>query len=123
MIAWGVGDVARTLNIPKENVHLKSPYLGGGFGGKLFVRSDAIMAALGAREAKRPVKVTLARPMVFNNTTPEKPVLINGDDIAFRATSEEVDRWEFFCQLGGFVVNRQKTHISCRYVEINSQPL
>jgi hypothetical protein len=54
--------------------------------------------------------------------TPEKPVLINGDDIAFRATSEEVDRWEFFCQLGGFVVNRQKTHISCRYVEINSQP-
>jgi hypothetical protein len=54
--------------------------------------------------------------------TPEKPVLINGDDIAFRATSEEVDRWEFFCQLGGFVVNRQKTHVSCRYVEINSHP-
>jgi xanthine dehydrogenase YagR molybdenum-binding subunit len=69
MIAWGVGDVARTLNIPKENVHLKSPYLGGGFGGKLFVRSDALMAALGAREARRPVKLTLARPMVINNTT------------------------------------------------------
>jgi len=69
MIAWGVGDVSRTLGIPKENVHLKSPFLGGGFGGKLFVRSDAIMAALGAREAKRPVKVALARPMVMNNTT------------------------------------------------------
>jgi xanthine dehydrogenase YagR molybdenum-binding subunit len=69
MVDWGVGDVAKTLNLPKENVHMMSPYIGGGFGGKLFVRSDAIMAALGAKEAKRPVKVTLARPMMMNNTT------------------------------------------------------
>jgi xanthine dehydrogenase YagR molybdenum-binding subunit len=69
MIAWGVGDVAATLQIPKENVRLVSPYVGGGFGGKLFVRSDAIMAALAAREVKRPVKVTLTRPLMFNNTT------------------------------------------------------
>jgi len=69
MIAWGVGDVAKTLNLPKENVRLISPYIGGGFGGKLFVRSDAIMAALAAKEAKRPVKVALARPMMMNNTT------------------------------------------------------
>jgi xanthine dehydrogenase YagR molybdenum-binding subunit len=69
MIDWGVGDVAKTLNIPKENVHLISPYIGGGFGGKLFVRADALMAALGAKEVKRPVKVTLARPMMMNNTT------------------------------------------------------
>jgi xanthine dehydrogenase YagR molybdenum-binding subunit len=69
MIAWGKGDVAKTLGIPKENVRLISPYVGGGFGGKLFVRTDAIMAALGARAAGRPVKVALARPMMFNNTT------------------------------------------------------
>jgi xanthine dehydrogenase YagR molybdenum-binding subunit len=69
MVAWGHGDVAKTLGIPKENIHMMSPYLGGGFGGKLFVRADAIMAALGAKAAQRPVKVTLARPMVFNNTT------------------------------------------------------
>jgi len=69
MIDWGVGDVAKTLGIPKENVHMMSPFLGGGFGGKLFVRADAIMAALAAKEAKRPVKVTLARPMMANNTT------------------------------------------------------
>jgi xanthine dehydrogenase YagR molybdenum-binding subunit len=41
MIAWGVGDVARTLGIPKANVRLVSPFIGGGFGGKLFVRADA----------------------------------------------------------------------------------
>ena len=69
MIAWGVGDVAANLDIPKENVRLISPYIGGGFGGKLFVRSDAVLAALGARAAKRPVKLTLQRPLIANNTT------------------------------------------------------
>ncbi|MFZ6733308.1 aldehyde oxidoreductase molybdenum-binding subunit PaoC [Undibacterium sp. Ji42W] len=69
MIDWGKGDVAKTLGIPKENVRLISPYIGGGFGGKLFVRADALLAALGARAARRPVKVTLTRPMMFNNTT------------------------------------------------------
>lgn len=69
MIAWSCGDLAATLGMPKENVRLISPYIGGGFGGKLFVRSDAVLAALGARAAKRPVKVALARPFMFNNTT------------------------------------------------------
>jgi xanthine dehydrogenase YagR molybdenum-binding subunit len=69
MIAWGKGDVAKTLGLKKENVRLISPYIGGGFGGKLFVRTDAIMAALGAKAAGRPVKVVLSRPMIINNTT------------------------------------------------------
>jgi len=69
MIAWSKGDVAKTLGIPPEKVRLISPYIGGGFGGKLFVRADAIMAALGAKAAGRPVKVTLQRPLMFNNTT------------------------------------------------------
>ena len=69
MINWGVGDLAKTLGIPKENVRLVSPYIGGGFGGKLFLRADALMAALGARAAKRPVKVALQRPLMINNTT------------------------------------------------------
>lgn len=69
MIAWGKGDVAKTLGIPKDNVRLISPYIGGGFGGKLFVRADAVLAALGAKQAGRPVKVTLQRPLIINNTT------------------------------------------------------
>jgi len=69
MVAWGVGDVALTLGIPQEKVHLMSPYIGGGFGGKLFVRTDAVLAALGARATGRPVKVALARPLIINNTT------------------------------------------------------
>jgi xanthine dehydrogenase YagR molybdenum-binding subunit len=69
MIAWGAGDVAKTLGIPKMNVRLVSPFIGGGFGGKLFVRADALLAALGARAARRPVKIALTRPFMFNNTT------------------------------------------------------
>lgn len=69
MIDWGTTDLAKTLGIPKENVRLISPYIGGGFGGKLFLRAEALMAALGARAAGRPVKISLQRALMFNNTT------------------------------------------------------
>ncbi|QDZ07901.1 xanthine dehydrogenase family protein molybdopterin-binding subunit [Sphingomonas panacisoli] len=69
MIAWSRGDVAKTLGLKKDQVRIVSPYVGGGFGGKLFVRADAILAALGAKAVGRPVKVALTRPMMFNNTT------------------------------------------------------
>lgn len=69
MIDWSRGDIALTLGIPKDKVRLVSPYIGGGFGGKLFVRADALLAALGARAAGRPVRVSLPRPLIFNNTT------------------------------------------------------
>ena len=68
MIDWSRDDVAKTLGIPKDKVRLDSPFIGGGFGGKLWVRADAIMAALGAKAARRPVKVALQRPLMFNNT-------------------------------------------------------
>jgi xanthine dehydrogenase YagR molybdenum-binding subunit len=69
MIAWGKRDLAKTLSLPEENVRLISPYIGGGFGGKLFLRADAVLAALGAKAAGRPVKVALTRPIMANNTT------------------------------------------------------
>ncbi|KQU50549.1 xanthine dehydrogenase [Bosea sp. Leaf344] len=69
MVDWGVTDMATTLGIPKENIRIVSPFIGGGFGGKLFLRSDVLLAALGARAARRPVKVTLQRPLMINNTT------------------------------------------------------
>jgi xanthine dehydrogenase YagR molybdenum-binding subunit len=69
MIAWGAADLAKTLGIARDKVRLMSPFIGGGFGGKLFLRADALLAALGARAAGRPVKVALQRPLIFNNTT------------------------------------------------------
>jgi xanthine dehydrogenase YagR molybdenum-binding subunit len=69
MINWGKGDLAKTLGIPEANVRLVSPYIGGGFGGKLFLRAESVLAALGAKAAGRPVKVALQRPLMINNTT------------------------------------------------------
>ena len=69
MIDWGTTDMSKTLGIAKDKVRLVSPFIGGGFGGKLFLRADALLAALGARAANRPVKVALPRPLIINNTT------------------------------------------------------
>jgi xanthine dehydrogenase YagR molybdenum-binding subunit len=69
MLSQGRDSVARTLKIPTDNVRLVSHYIGGGFGGKLWVNADAILAAIAARQLKRPVKTALARHQVFHVTT------------------------------------------------------
>jgi xanthine dehydrogenase YagR molybdenum-binding subunit len=69
MIDWWRSDFAITLGMDKEKVHLMSPFIGGGFGGKLFLRVDAVLAAFAAKAVGRPVKVALPRPMISNNTT------------------------------------------------------
>ena len=50
-------------------MRLVSPYIGGGFGAKLSVQADAILAAIAARKLNRPVKVALTRQQIFNVTT------------------------------------------------------
>lgn len=69
MIAWTRKALATTFNIKPDTIRLESPYVGGGFGGKLWLRADAVLAALGSRASGHPVKLALPRPLVFNNTT------------------------------------------------------
>ncbi|MCH4811990.1 aldehyde oxidoreductase molybdenum-binding subunit PaoC [Vreelandella neptunia] len=69
MIEWTRQALATTFDIDADRIRLESPYVGGGFGGKLWLRADAVLAALGSRETGRPVKVALPRPMIFNNAT------------------------------------------------------
>ncbi|AJY44922.1 aldehyde oxidoreductase molybdenum-binding subunit PaoC [Martelella endophytica] len=69
MINWNRQALATTFDLDPEDVRVDSPYIGGGFGVKLFLRADAVLAALGARKAGRPVKLTLPREMIMNNTT------------------------------------------------------
>lgn len=114
MIAWGVGDLAATLGIPKQNVRLVSPYIGGGFGGKLFLRSDVLLAALAARAARRPVKVALQRPLMINNTT-HRPATIQrvrlgaGKDGKLTAIGHE--SWNGDLPGGGLEVAVQQTRL------------
>jgi xanthine dehydrogenase YagR molybdenum-binding subunit len=69
MLPRGVATVASTLQIPKDKVRLISRYVGGGFGAKLAVQADAILAALAAKIVRRPVKLALTRQQVFHVTT------------------------------------------------------
>ncbi len=69
MVAWAQRDMATILGIPRDAIRIVAHHVGGGFGGKLWVRADAVLAAVAARRLGRPVKVVLARPQMFNNTT------------------------------------------------------
>lgn len=60
--------VAKTLQIPAEKVRIVTPYIGGGFGAKVPVHAQAILAALGAKAVARPVKIAQTRPHMFANT-------------------------------------------------------
>jgi xanthine dehydrogenase YagR molybdenum-binding subunit len=59
--------LAEVFDIPVENVRVVSHYLGGGFGCKGGVWSHVALAAMAAREAKRPVKIALTRPQMFSS--------------------------------------------------------
>jgi xanthine dehydrogenase YagR molybdenum-binding subunit len=61
--------IADTLKLAPDKVEVISEYVGGGFGGKLPVHGDAILAALAARELGRPVRVALTRQQMFHVTT------------------------------------------------------
>jgi len=69
MLNQGQKVIATTLKIPVENVRLISPFIGGGFGGKLWVNADAILAAIASRQLQRPVKIALTRQQIFHVTT------------------------------------------------------
>jgi xanthine dehydrogenase YagR molybdenum-binding subunit len=69
MLNQGQRVIATTLKMPAENIRLISPFIGGGFGGKLWVNADAILAAIASRQLKRPVKIALTRQQIFHVTT------------------------------------------------------
>jgi xanthine dehydrogenase YagR molybdenum-binding subunit len=60
--------LAGTLQIAPDQVHLVSRYIGGGFGSKLPINTEVVLAALAARVLGRPVKVALTRQQMFSNT-------------------------------------------------------
>ncbi len=53
--------LAQTLRIPASRIKVIKKYMGGGFGSKLGLNDYTVAAVLLAKEAKRPVKITLSR--------------------------------------------------------------
>jgi CO/xanthine dehydrogenase Mo-binding subunit len=61
-------EIARLLGWPENRVRVKVPYLGGGYGGKLYIRMEALATAL-SMLARRPVKVALTMEEQFYTIT------------------------------------------------------
>jgi CO/xanthine dehydrogenase Mo-binding subunit len=61
-------EIARLLGLPENRVRIKVPYLGGGFGGKLYIKLEALATAL-SMIVRRPVKVALTMEEQFYTIT------------------------------------------------------
>jgi CO/xanthine dehydrogenase Mo-binding subunit len=61
-------EIARLLGWPENRVRVKVPYLGGGFGAKLYIKLEALVTAL-ALLTRRPVKVALSMEEQFYTLT------------------------------------------------------
>src|SRR5262249_57983280 len=61
-------ETVRLLGWPENRVRIKVPYLGGGFGSKLYIKTEALATAL-SMIARRPVKVALTMEEQFYTIT------------------------------------------------------
>jgi xanthine dehydrogenase YagR molybdenum-binding subunit len=58
--------VSIVLGMPQEKITVVSRFVGGGFGGKAYVWPHTLMAALAAREVRRPVRIQLTRAQMYS---------------------------------------------------------
>ena len=61
-------EIARLLGWPENRVRVKVPFLGGGFGAKLYIKLEALVAVLSLL-VKRPVKISLTMEEQFFTIT------------------------------------------------------
>lgn len=53
------------FGVPAENVLIRSPFLGGGFGSKAILNGPQLLAILAARMLQRPVKLAITRSQMY----------------------------------------------------------
>ncbi len=64
-LAMAQARIAGLFGIPPENIHIRSPFLGGGFGCKGFISGPQILGIMAARLVNRPVKLVLRREQMY----------------------------------------------------------
>lgn len=64
-LALSCASYATYFGIPRENVLIRSPFLGGGFGSKAIINGPQMLAIIAARMMKRPVKLALSRAQMY----------------------------------------------------------
>ena len=86
------GMFAGYFGVPPENVTLRSPYLGGGFGSKAIPIGPQLLAIMAARMLQRPVKLALRRDQMFGpvqHRGATRQTLKLGTDVDGRLTALE----------------------------------
>jgi len=87
-------EIARLLKLPENRVRVKVPFLGGGYGSKLYIKLEALAVAL-SMLARRPVKVALTMDEVFYTITkhPSTFRIKTGVDKNGRIVARTCDVW------------------------------
>jgi xanthine dehydrogenase YagR molybdenum-binding subunit len=66
MLAEARSAIASSLRTDPKRIHLVTPYVGGGFGSKLGIHNETILAAFAARALNQPVKIAITRQQIFH---------------------------------------------------------
>src|ERR1700687_1405692 len=64
-LALAQGRIAGLFGISPEKIHIRSPFLGGGFGSKGLISGPQILGIMAARLVGRPVKLVLRREQMY----------------------------------------------------------
>ncbi|MFE3854462.1 xanthine dehydrogenase family protein molybdopterin-binding subunit [Streptomyces griseorubiginosus] len=89
-IDWLRTHLALRFSVPRTNVRVVAPFVGGAFGGKVSMWPGTILAVLAARATKRPVRLVLSREAVYRTVggrTPSIQRVALGADRDGRLTS------------------------------------
>ncbi len=84
------GRLAGLFGIAPEKIHIRSPFLGGGFGSKGLLSGPQVLGILAARLAGRPVKLVLRREQMYGpvgHRPPTRQTLRIGTDGDGRLTA------------------------------------
>ena len=84
--------IAGLFGIPAENIHIRSPFLGGGFGCKGLLSGPQVLGIMAARLVSRPVKLVLRREQMYGpvgHRSPSRQRLRIGTDAGGRLTAIE----------------------------------
>jgi len=89
-LAMAQGRIAGLFGIPPENIHIRSPFLGGGFGSKGLLSGPQVLGIMAARLVGRPVKLALRREQMYGpvgHRAPTRQTLRLGADSAGALTA------------------------------------
>ena len=64
-LAFGRARISQIFGLSPENVTLRSPFLGGGFGGKGLLSGPIVLGIMAARHVGRPVKLVATRQQLY----------------------------------------------------------